>query len=87
MQDEKKYLRSIPLEKRKIRMVGCRAVGVRFQGFIGHSTEGFLEDVSYRELNCDSLCNTSLEAMASARNLLLTLSIRYGFNPLSRRGK
>lgn len=78
MQDEKKYLQSVPLKKRKIRMVGCRAVGLRFRGFIGHSTEGFFGDVSYRELNCDSLCNTSLEAMTSARNLLLTLSIRYG---------
>jgi hypothetical protein len=85
MQDEKKCLRPIPLEKPKIRMIGCRAVGLRFQGFIGHSTKGFLEDVSYRELNCDSLCHTSLEAMASARKLLLALSIRYGFNPLSGR--
>jgi hypothetical protein len=87
MQDEKKYLRSIPIKKRKIRMIGCRVVGLRFQGFIGHSKKGFLEDVSYRELNCDSLCNTSVEAMASARKLLLTLSIRYGFNPSSRRSE
>jgi hypothetical protein len=46
-----------------------------------------LEDVSCRELNCNSLCNASLEAMASARNLLLTLSIRDGFNPPGRRSK
>jgi hypothetical protein len=87
MHDEKKHLRSIPVKKRKIRMIGCRVVGLRFQGLIGRSKKKFLEDVSYHELNCDSLCNTSLEAMASARKLLLTLSIRYGFNPSSRRSK
>lgn len=87
MQDEKKGLRSISLKKCKIRMIGCRVVGLQFQGFIGHSKKGFLEDVSYRELSCDSLCNTSVEAMANARKLLLTLSIRYGFNPSSCRSK
>jgi hypothetical protein len=81
MRDEENYLQSVPLKKRKIRMIGCRAVGLQFRGFIGHSTNGFVGDVSYRELNCDSLSNTSSEAMINARNLLLTLAIKYGFNP------
>jgi hypothetical protein len=87
MKDEENYLQSVPLKKRKIRMIGCRAVGLQFRGFIGHSTKGFVGDVSYRELNCDSLSNTSSEAMITARNLLSTLAIKYGFNPATCVGK
>jgi hypothetical protein len=81
MQDDKTHLQSIPLTIRKIRIVGCRTVGLRFQGFIGHSTRGYVGDPTYRELSCDSLCNTSSEAMLTARDLLSTLAIKYGFNP------
>jgi hypothetical protein len=52
-------------------------------GFYRSLGKGISGDVSYRELYCDTLCDTLLEAMASAHNLLPTLSIRYGFNPLS----
>ena len=71
MQDEKRHLQFIPLRNLKVRMVGCRIVGSRFRGFIGHSTSGFVGDASYRELSCDKLCDTSSEAMTSARTLLL----------------
>jgi hypothetical protein len=45
--------------------------------------KGLVGDVSYRELNCDSLCNTSLEAMITTRDLLGALAVKYGFNPAS----
>jgi hypothetical protein len=63
-------------------MIGCRAVGLRLQGFIVHSTKGCLDGVSCRELNCNSLWNASLEAMASARNLLPALQSDMVFNLL-----
>jgi hypothetical protein len=65
---------------RKIRMVGCRAVGSQFRGFIGHSTKGYVDHPTYRELGCDSLWNTPSEAMIAARDLLRILAIKYGFS-------
>lgn len=81
MQAGKTHLHSIPSTRRRIRMVGCRRVGSRFQGFIGHSSRGYLGDPTYRELSCTSLCRTSSDAMTAARDLLHTLAIKYGFNP------
>jgi hypothetical protein len=79
MRNEKNNSRSARLAARKVRMVGCRAVGSQFRGFIGHSTKGYVDDPTYRELSCDSLWNTSSEAMIAAHDLLRILAIKYGF--------
>jgi hypothetical protein len=79
MQDDTRHLQLPPPVPRKIRMVGCRIVGLRFRGFIGHSTRDMVGDPTYRELSCDTLCETSSEAMITARELLRILALKYGF--------
>jgi hypothetical protein len=80
MRSDKRFSQAIPFATRKIRMVGCRAVGKRFRGFIGHSTKGYVGDPTYRELSCDILCDTSAEAMSAAHELSAILAIKYGFS-------
>lgn len=87
MQDEKERLQCVPFKKRKIRMIGCRDVGLQFRSFIGHSTRRFVGEVCCRVLNFNRLCNTPSEAMITVHDLLLALAIKYGSNPTGRGSK
>jgi hypothetical protein len=83
MQDERRCLQSV--RRKKTQNSYDRLSGRRFtvSRFYRSFDKGLVGDVSYRELNCDSLCNTSLEAMITARDLLGALAVKYGFNSAS----
>lgn len=81
MQDDQRHLLFVRLKpSTKTRMVGCRTAGMSFRGFIGHSNTGLMDDPSYRELVCDTLCSTPGAAMRTARDLAHTLALRYGYS-------
>lgn len=75
MQNDQKHLLFVRLKPTtKTRMVGCRAAGMSFRGFIGHSNTGLMDDPLYRELACDTLCTTASAAMQTAHDLAHTLA-------------